>query len=208
MRGDIEILAYNLIEWAGGELPWMKKKLLGTPVKVQKAKDELMSNIDTQLKVCFPSHPGKWKGDLHGKICSFQMLFFMASYYHAKCLFPIIFIEPIAAFLKFAAKLKYDEKPDYEKCRKYFLDGLKAIGKTNSGDLEFKILSASTSATNRTATTLAAAAATAASPLKQKHPKIATSAKAITSTTKSDEKKENISPKPKPVIYYSLTLTC
>lgn len=53
MRGDLEILAYNLIQWAGGDLPWEKNKLLGTPVKVQQAKDELMSSLDTRLKSCF-----------------------------------------------------------------------------------------------------------------------------------------------------------
>lgn len=53
MRGDFEILAYNVIQWAGGELPWEKNKLLGTPAKVQQAKDDLMSNIDARLKACF-----------------------------------------------------------------------------------------------------------------------------------------------------------
>lgn len=61
MRGDFEILAYNLIQWAGGELPWEKNKLLGTPAKVQQAKEELMSEIDSRLKICFSNQscPGK-----------------------------------------------------------------------------------------------------------------------------------------------------
>lgn len=61
MRGDIEILAYNIIQWGGGELPWEKNKLLGTPVKVQQAKDELMSGVDSRLKACFSNQqcPGK-----------------------------------------------------------------------------------------------------------------------------------------------------
>lgn len=61
MRGDIEILAYNIIQWVGGELPWEKNKLLGTPVKVQQAKDELMSGVDVRLKHCFSNQqcPGK-----------------------------------------------------------------------------------------------------------------------------------------------------
>lgn len=61
MRGDIEILAYNIIQWGGGELPWEKNKLLGTPVKVQQAKDELMSGVDSRLKACFPNQqcPGE-----------------------------------------------------------------------------------------------------------------------------------------------------
>lgn len=62
MRGDIEILAYNIIQWGGGELPWEKNKLLGTPVKVQQAKDELMSGVDSRLKACFSNQqcPGKY----------------------------------------------------------------------------------------------------------------------------------------------------
>lgn len=61
MRGDFEILAYNVIQWAGGELPWEKNNLLGTPAKVQQAKDELMSALDSHLKNCFSNQtcPGK-----------------------------------------------------------------------------------------------------------------------------------------------------
>lgn len=61
MRGDFEVLAYNVIQWAGGELPWEKNKLLGTPVKVQQAKEELMSGLDSRLKTCFANQqsPGK-----------------------------------------------------------------------------------------------------------------------------------------------------
>lgn len=66
MRGDFEVLVYNVIQWAGGELPWEKSKLLSTPVKVQQSKEELMSNIDSRLKTCFPNQqcPGKKKKNL------------------------------------------------------------------------------------------------------------------------------------------------
>lgn len=62
MRGDFEILAYNVIQWAGGELPWEKNKLLGTPAKVQESKEELMSGLDARLKSCFPNqkYPGNF----------------------------------------------------------------------------------------------------------------------------------------------------
>lgn len=43
--------------------------------------------------------------------------------------------------------MKYDEKPDYEKCRKDFQNALKALGKANSGDLEFKATSGTTAKT-------------------------------------------------------------
>lgn len=61
MRGDMEILAYNLIQWTGGELPWEKNKLLAVPAKVQQAKEELMSNVSARLKDCYADQqsPGK-----------------------------------------------------------------------------------------------------------------------------------------------------
>lgn len=61
------------------------------------------------------------------------------------------FTEPIDAFLKYVIKLKYDEKPDYEKCRKYFSDDLKALVKTNNGELEFKMSSSTGGAVKKTA---------------------------------------------------------
>lgn len=61
MRGDFEILAYNVIHWAGGELPWVKNKLLALPAKVQQSKEDLMSGLDAGLKSCFSNQqiPGK-----------------------------------------------------------------------------------------------------------------------------------------------------
>ena len=55
MRGDMEILAYNLIEWAGGSLPWVVKKLLSNPTQVQKSKEEFMENTDKHIGGCFSS---------------------------------------------------------------------------------------------------------------------------------------------------------
>ncbi|XP_023298847.2 nucleosomal histone kinase 1 [Lucilia cuprina] len=53
MRADLEILGYNLIEWLGADLPWVKDKILTTPVKVQKAKENFMSDVGTNLKKLF-----------------------------------------------------------------------------------------------------------------------------------------------------------
>ncbi|KAH8383039.1 hypothetical protein KR009_006455 [Drosophila setifemur] len=53
-RADLEILGYNLIEWLGVELPWVKQKLLAVPLKVQKAKEAFMSDIGGSLKALFP----------------------------------------------------------------------------------------------------------------------------------------------------------
>lgn len=55
MRGDIEILAYNLIQWAGAKLPWVVKKLLAKPVEVQKSKEDFMKGTDKTLKSSFGS---------------------------------------------------------------------------------------------------------------------------------------------------------
>nr|ABF57908.1 Hun [Drosophila simulans] len=53
-RADLEVLGYNLIEWLGAELPWVKQKLLAVPLKVQKAKEAFMDNIGESLKALFP----------------------------------------------------------------------------------------------------------------------------------------------------------
>lgn len=59
MRGDLEILAYNLLHWSGVTLPWEKDNLLKTPVKVQEAKKAFMMDTDKSLKQCFSNCPGK-----------------------------------------------------------------------------------------------------------------------------------------------------
>ncbi|XP_035899832.1 serine/threonine-protein kinase VRK1 [Anopheles stephensi] len=56
MRGDLEILAYNMIEWAGGSLPWKEEKLLKDCNKVQQMKEEGMSDVAGLLKQSFRKH--------------------------------------------------------------------------------------------------------------------------------------------------------
>uniref|UniRef100_A0A182RD83 non-specific serine/threonine protein kinase n=1 Tax=Anopheles funestus TaxID=62324 RepID=A0A182RD83_ANOFN len=56
MRGDLEILAYNMIEWAGGCLPWKEEKLLKDCNKVQQMKEEAMSDVAGLLKQSFRKH--------------------------------------------------------------------------------------------------------------------------------------------------------
>lgn len=55
MRGDVEILAYNLIEYGGGKLPWVVKNVLNKPVEVQKLKEEFMKSTGKSLSNCFGS---------------------------------------------------------------------------------------------------------------------------------------------------------
>ncbi|KAJ8972443.1 hypothetical protein NQ317_000034 [Molorchus minor] len=50
-RGDLEILAYNLIQWLGCTLPWEKN--LKVPNVVQKCKEEYMSSVPKMIKACF-----------------------------------------------------------------------------------------------------------------------------------------------------------
>lgn len=104
MRGDMEVLAYNLIQWTGVSLPWELQNLLGTPVKVQNAKEEFMKDVDSGLSKCFGS---------------------------AGC------PSPILSFVKYVAKMKYNDVPDYEKFRMEFEKGMKTLGKSNAGDLDF-----------------------------------------------------------------------
>ncbi|XP_053945917.1 nucleosomal histone kinase 1 isoform X1 [Anastrepha ludens] len=103
MRADFEILGYNIIEWSGAQLPWVRSNLLTAPAKVQKAKEEFIADVDNCLKTLYP------KG------------------------VPV----SIAEYMKYVAKMKYDEKPDYEKCRKIFISALKIMKIPNSGELKF-----------------------------------------------------------------------
>ncbi|KAL1494925.1 hypothetical protein ABEB36_010434 [Hypothenemus hampei] len=50
-RGDLEILAYNLVHWLGGTLPWTN--LISDPNMVQKSKEENMETPSKMIKACF-----------------------------------------------------------------------------------------------------------------------------------------------------------
>lgn len=50
-RGDLEILAYNLLHWLGVTLPWEKD--ISKCVTVQNAKESFMSNLPKSLNECF-----------------------------------------------------------------------------------------------------------------------------------------------------------
>lgn len=51
MRGDFEILGYNMIQWLCGSLLW--EKYLSDPVTVQKQKEKAFENIPEFLNKCF-----------------------------------------------------------------------------------------------------------------------------------------------------------
>lgn len=104
MRADLEILGYNLIEWLGAELPWVRNKLLTSPQKVQKAKEEFMADVSASLKKLFPTTV------------------------------PVALLE----FFKYVAGMKFNETPDYEKCRKIFESSFKNLKAHMTGELDFK----------------------------------------------------------------------
>lgn len=56
LRGDIENLAYNLIEWSGGKLPWIVMNQLDKPKQVRKSKQAFMKD-SKQLKICYGRVP-------------------------------------------------------------------------------------------------------------------------------------------------------
>ncbi|KAJ6638496.1 Nucleosomal histone kinase 1 [Pseudolycoriella hygida] len=106
MRGDMEILAYNVVHWSGVTLPWEADGLLSVPKKVQESKENFMSDVVVALKKCFPACP-----------------------------------DTIVDYLKYVATLKYNDTPDYGKCRQMFENGLKKLGEKNDGDLIFDLKS-------------------------------------------------------------------
>lgn len=80
--------------------------------------------------------------------------------------FSFIYKAPILTFFKYIVKLKYDEKPDYDKYRKDFVNGLKVLGKSNSGDLEFAL---KTSSTPKRATAAASGASSKAQKIEREN---------------------------------------
>lgn len=57
MRGDLEILGYNMLQWLVGELPWEKN--LTQPKTVQRMKETFMKNVRSNITKQFSHVPGK-----------------------------------------------------------------------------------------------------------------------------------------------------
>lgn len=51
LRGDFEILAYNIVYWLTSKLPW--EGLIKDCLAVQKAKESAMQNVSQFLMTCF-----------------------------------------------------------------------------------------------------------------------------------------------------------
>lgn len=58
-RGDIEILAYNMVQWMGCMLPWENKS---PETEVQNSKKKYMDDINLFLSTCFGNNkiPGNF----------------------------------------------------------------------------------------------------------------------------------------------------
>ncbi|KAK2574956.1 hypothetical protein KPH14_008719 [Odynerus spinipes] len=110
MRGDFEILGYNMIHWLCSSLPWDKD--INDPTTVQKQKDKAFENIPKFLEQCFnDSIP-----------------------------------ETLLKYMKFLATIKFNETPNYDKFREILNNGIKQLGQTPDGKLEFSNVSSSTKA--------------------------------------------------------------
>lgn len=101
MRGDMEILTYNIIQWLCDSLPWEKN--LTDPSAVQKQKESAFSDTKKFLNQCFSaSVPAA-----------------------------------VTQFTSLLSEMKFNDTPDYEKFKNILIKGLKDLGKTPGGKLEF-----------------------------------------------------------------------
>lgn len=57
MRGDLEILGYNMLQWLVGELPW--EKSLKVPKTVQDMKEAFMKNVRGNITKQYSNVPGE-----------------------------------------------------------------------------------------------------------------------------------------------------
>ncbi|XP_049536092.1 nucleosomal histone kinase 1-like [Anopheles darlingi] len=105
IRGDLEVLAYNLIEWAGGKLPWNEEKTLKDCNKVHHMKEASIGDGTPTdfLKRCFPKSKTPPK--------------------------------PLADFIQLVVDLAHNAKPKYTSCSQLFEKALKQLGVSKSGGM-------------------------------------------------------------------------
>lgn len=90
MRGDLEILLYNVIQWLTGSLPW--EGILKDCVAVQKAKEKAFQDVENFLE-------------------GLENLEALPKF--------------VGEFMKLISKLKFNQTPDYDRCREIFEEGKK-----------------------------------------------------------------------------------
>ncbi|XP_050099056.1 nucleosomal histone kinase 1-like [Anopheles aquasalis] len=105
MRGDLEVLAYNLVEWAGGKLPWNEEKILKDCNKVQHMKEASMGDETPTdfVKRCF-----------------------------AKSQIPP---KPLADFIQLVVNMRHNAAPNYTSCSQLFDKALKQLGVSRVGNM-------------------------------------------------------------------------
>lgn len=106
-RGDMEILAFCMLQWLCGKLPW-EDNLLDKDY-VANSKIKYMKDIPSLTRACFR------KGETQ---------------------------DEISKFLTLVSKLGYEEKPDYNKYRALFHEGLKKLGVKDEWKLNLPIAGA------------------------------------------------------------------
>lgn len=100
--------------------------------------------------------------------------------------------DAVKGFMKYVEKMGHDETPDYEKCRALLEKGLKGLGKTDKGPLEFDMKAVDTSAPAastkmKTPTPRKRARVSSTSPVIRKSPLAGTSRRRVLSETPSPE---------------------
>jgi len=147
-RGDLEILAYNILFWlSGGRLPWMSN--LNDAGYVKDCKNYYMERVNELLNFCFsissspPPH-------------SFTLVKKNSSVAASEKIKLSSNIPPgIADFLKYIVKLKFEQEPDYDHLRNLLEKAIIKSGK--SYDKTFSFMSTSLSSPSKRASTSPAA---------------------------------------------------
>lgn len=149
-KGDIEILAYNLLSWlSGSRLPWMAnlvdKKL------VKNLKNSYMDRLDDLLNYAFPSASEKIE-----KVYSTSTKKIKISPTNKLSKIP----DGISDFFKQVIKMKFDEKPNYKLLKSILEKAINNSGEKYDGKFYLK---ESNKMKNSSVTKKI-------SPLKRKHP--------------------------------------
>lgn len=117
MRGDLEILGYNLINWLGGKLPWDSQ--LQDPNVVHKLKEENMNDIPKFIKTAVNNSEG------------LEFTFIISAFSH------LLFLDTLIKFLEYVNSLSHTEVPNYSKVLTLFQREIKKNGSTVNAPFDF-----------------------------------------------------------------------
>nr|CAD7393428.1 unnamed protein product [Timema cristinae] len=157
-RGDLEILAYNMLYWLTGRLPWLHA--IKDCRKVEELKRRFMDDIPGLMKDCFkgpaPDKISRDDYDLSKQVEDIRL----TTQYHPglqrtntilksgykfllKLPGPKIIREEkpttkdsLVKFFKYVSQLEFGADIDYVKCNAFFVEGLHACGSPVDGKLD------------------------------------------------------------------------